>query len=164
MNKLAQLNEFKRREYQRETDKPTIDRSKKVPYCRYRGITKNGTVYFDVRSASGNGYYTVKFRLVDLPDVIDDPDLTPQEKVRLALDGDINVYCSCPAYRYWGFEYINTQLGSNEGDPQERFPHVRNPKLTGILCKHIYKAFSVLPMNWTSIASDIQKGKFLEVR
>ena len=158
------MNEFKRREFQRETDKPTVDRSRKVPYCRYRGISEDGIIYFDVRSASGNGMYTVKIKLEDYTDVKDDETLTAQEKVRLCLDGDIKVFCSCPAYRYWGFEYINTQLDSNEGDPQERFPIIRNPHLTGILCKHIYKVLQVLPMNWTTIASDIQRGKFLEVR
>lgn len=160
----GQINEFKRREFQRETDKSTIERSKKVPYCRYIGITQDGIIYFNVRSSTGRGYYTVKFKLVDYDEVKNDETLTPQEKIRLCLDGDIKVYCSCPAYRYWGYEYINTQLDSNEGDPQERYPRVRNPHLTGVLCKHIYKAFSILPMMWNSIASDISHGKFLEVR
>lgn len=161
---ISNLQEFRRREFQRETDKPTADRARKVPYCRYKGITRDGIVYYDVRSASGHGSYVVKIKLEDFLEAMSEEDLTPQEVIRLAIDGDIKVHCSCPAYRYWGFEYINTQLDSNEGDPQERFPIIRNPHLTGILCKHIYKVLQTLPMNWNTIASDVANERYLEVR
>lgn len=158
---MIRVDEFKRKEFTSETDPATVERSKKLSTCRYRGITQDYTVHFDVRSSSGSGHYDVAIQMVEYADIANDEDLTVQEKVRLALQGDLKVYCSCPAYRYWGFEYINSQLGSNAGDDQKRFPHIRNPKLEGILCKHAYRAMTVFPMIWNTIASDISRGRWL---
>lgn len=155
------VDEFKRTDFKNETDAATVSRSKKIPSIHYRGVTDDYTVHFDARSASGNGKYDVAVQLVEYPDIAEDGDLSTSEKVRLAISGDLKVSCTCPAYRYWGYEYINSQLGSNAGEDQERFPYVRNPKLEGILCKHIYKTLDVLPMNWNSISADIDRDRFL---
>lgn len=158
---MIKLDEFKRKDFTTETDPATVARSKQLSTARYRGITQDYTVHFDVRSASGSGTYDVAIQLAEYADIADDEGLTVQEKVRLAIQGDLKVKCNCPAYRYWGYEYINSQLGSNAGEDQKRFPHIRNPKLTGILCKHAYRSMMVLPMVWNSIASDIQRGRWM---
>lgn len=156
----GRLDEFRRNEFTTETDPATKERARKLS-VHYRGVTPDYTVYFTARSSTGHGSYDVAIQMVDYPEIADEEDLTVQEKVRLAIQGDLKVKCTCPAYRYWGFEYINTQLGSNAGEDQERYPHIRNPRLVGILCKHAYQAMTIFPMVWNSIASDIKNGRWL---
>lgn len=155
------IEEISRRDFTSETDPGTKERARGVHSVRYIGVSPDYTVYFNARSASGNGSYIVKIQLAEYKDIADDEDMTVQEKVRLALAGDLKVSCTCPAFRYWGFEYINSQLGTHAGEDQDRYPHIRNPKLTGVLCKHAFKAMQNLPMVWNSIASDIQRGKWM---
>jgi hypothetical protein len=51
------------------------------------------------------------------------------------IETDIRVGCNCPAYKYF-YSYIITQLES-EMDPEERYPHIKNPNLEGSFCKHL---------------------------
>lgn len=52
-------------------------------------------------------------------------------------DGDVTVTCNCPAFLYWGYKYIATQLGYLYGIPKEnRRPKRNNVGLRGTVCKH----------------------------
>ena len=83
--------------------------------------------------------------------------------LRKALMGDIEVWCNCPDFNYGGFYYIlsrkrpNTaalapeevkQLsGTSDFSPSRvRFspPRIRNPQMTGALCKHLYSVLDVI--------------------
>jgi hypothetical protein len=57
------------------------------------------------------------------------------------LSFDARIHCDCPAYLYWGYAYINTQLDTQLVN-EDRFPGVRNPGLDGIICKHISSILS----------------------
>lgn len=48
------------------------------------------------------------------------------------------VKCSCPAFKYWGFEYILTRMNSVYGEGEKRFPIERNPNKEGVFCKHLW--------------------------
>jgi hypothetical protein len=73
-------------------------------------------------------------------------DMTPKEGSgktqflpnRSATDTDMNVFCHCPAYHYWGSEYIATQLDYIlSGHSENRFPKIRDPQLNNLVCKHV---------------------------
>lgn len=157
------IDELTRKELTKEVDKQTKDRSDDIGNVTYLGITEDFTLKFRIRSVTSDPptSYEVKVKLLDMPDVWDDEDLTMREKVRLAISGDIQINCTCPAYKYFGYEYILTQLGADAGKGERRFPKVRNPKLQGIMCKHCYATMTMFPMYWTKIARDLEDGRFL---
>ena len=157
------IDELTRKDLVKDVDKWTKDKSRLVRRASYLGITEDYTVFFRVPSVTANPptYYTVKINLVDYPEIEEDEDMTVKEKVRLALAGDLKMSCTCPAYLYFGYKYILTQLDTNYDRGENRFPKIKNPKLQGVMCKHCYSAISVFPMNWNSIARDIERGNFL---
>lgn len=157
------IDELTRKDLIADVDKWTKDKARLVRKAVYLGITEDYTVFFRVPSVTArpSTNYTVKISLVDYPDIAEDKDLSVQEKVRLAIAGDLKISCTCPAYLYFGYKYILTQLDSNESDAEHRFPKIRNPKLNGVMCKHCYIAMQAFPLNWSSIAKDIEDNKFL---
>ena len=157
------IDELTRKDLIAGVDKWTKDKARLVRKAVYLGITEDYTVFFRVPSVTArpSTNYTVKISLVDYPDIAEDKDLSVQEKVRLAIAGDLKISCTCPAYLYFGYKYILTQLDSNESDAEHRFPKIRNPKLNGVMCKHCYIAMQAFPLNWSSIAKDIEDNNFL---
>ena len=149
---------------------PTINRRKRaIPYGQLEKVTlsraKVPTLLFRVRSASqaGTSYETV-IQLLEYPAIRNDASLSLQEKVRLALVGDVTVNCSCPAQLWWGFEYQLRQMGAGtdtvthqhpQRDP-DRFPHIRNPSLKGTTCKHLQLVLSLAPANLTTIVKKLR--------
>ena len=136
------------------------DRSKKLPsgtkYVKFD--KKSGVLSFKTESQThpGTGLdWKQRIKLLDLSVALDipDPKLKMLDRVRLACYGDLQVECSCPSFKYWGFRYIMTQLDSVLGKKEKRMPKVRNPKLDGTVCKHLDSALAVLPF----ISSDIVK-------
>lgn len=160
---MLRLDELTRKDIVLDVDTWTKDKAKKVRGVTYLGITEDYTVFFRVNSVTANPptTYLVKIKLVDYEEIAEDENLTVREKVRLAIAGDLQISCTCPAYLYWGYKYILTQIDTNESDPEHRFPKIRNPKLQGVVCKHCYVALQAFPFNWTSIARDVSQGKFL---
>lgn len=159
---ISRLDEFNRNDIIRGTDKKNIERSKRVPSVSYIGITEDYTVLEKARSATTPGVtYDIRIRLLDYPEIAAEEDLSVRDKVRLAIAGNLQVSCSCPAFKWWGYEYISTQLGIKDGEPQAIYPHIRNPKLEGVVCKHLYKALQVFPLHYMMIVSDISKGRFI---
>lgn len=157
------LDELTRRDLMSDVDNWTKDKAKKVRKAVYLGITEDYTAFFRVPSvtAAPPTTYVVKIKLTEYPDIADDESMSVQDKVRLAISGDLKVSCTCPAYLYFGYKYILTQLDSNEADAEHRFPKIKNPRLQGVMCKHCYTALSAFPFNWSRIASDIERGNFL---
>lgn len=161
--KDERLLEVSRKELMSDVDTWTKNKSRLVRSARYLGITEDYTVFFRVPSVTANPStnYVVKVSLVDYHEIAEDETLTVKEKVRLAIAGDLKISCTCPAYLYFGYKYILTQLDTNEADDEHRFPRIRNPKLQGVMCKHCYIALKAFPFNWTSIARDIEQNRFL---
>lgn len=58
---------------------------------------------------------------------------------RGALDtDDLDLYCDCPAFLYWGYKYLATQLDYVDKDNKETRPaKKRNPTDRGSVCKHL---------------------------
>lgn len=56
---------------------------------------------------------------------------------------DIKVFCGCPAYIFYGFQYIDYQLDFGL-TPENRPPDIRNPGQEGTVCKHLISALEYL--------------------
>lgn len=162
----GRLYEYTRKDLIADVDKTTKHRSSSVRSARYLGITEDYTAFFRVPSVTADPptNYTVKIKMSEYPDIAEEKDLDVKEKVRLAIAGDLQISCTCPAFLYFGYKYILTQIDSNESDDENRFPKIRNPKLTGVMCKHCYAAMKAFPMNWSAIAKDISNENFLRGR
>jgi hypothetical protein len=55
---------------------------------------------------------------------------------------DVQVHCDCPAFLWWGSWYNLEQRDTSlfpEGIP---FPHVRDPALNNVICKHLAAVFA----------------------
>jgi len=88
-------------------------------------------------------------------------DLTVKHWENFLLECGVFVH-NCPSFIYWGYEYINTQLGSDnievpdyEGKKggEKRYPKVRNPKLRGVICKHLTAVLLTLERSIPEVAS-----------
>lgn len=59
---------------------------------------------------------------------------------------DVSVFCTCPAFLYWGSRYWATTddyLISGQ-DPEYRFPWIRDPEHNHPICKHLYRVVSYI--------------------
>jgi len=55
---------------------------------------------------------------------------------------DIKVHCNCPAFLWWGSWYNLDQRDTSlfpEGVP---YPHINDPSLNNVICKHLAAVFS----------------------
>lgn len=134
-----------------------------VIYAYYRGVSSRGIIHFRTNSATTPGlYWRQRLELLDLHEAFQlqsrDRRMTNVDVVNLAVSGDIKFHCNCPAFKYYGFQYIATELDSAIV-PELRPPTLRNPNLEGTVCKHLYSILQKLPMHITVIARDmVSKG------
>ena len=156
------LDELTRKDLLRDVDRVTQRRSSDLPgRARYKGIHTDYTLEMEVPSSDNKGSYTVSIQMVEYPELAPLEDLMVDEKVRLAMDGDLRISCTCPAFQFWGFAYITTQLSAKKGEDEDIFPEIRNPRLVGVMCKHCYKAVKSFGSNWLAITRDIEKDRYL---
>jgi len=66
----------------------------------------------------------------------------------------IQLSCDCPAFLYWGSDYILSlsKYNAKYGDKETRPPKIRNPKQYGAYCKHIAAVMRVLPFYKVTLA------------
>ena len=151
---------FSYKDLTKGVDKRTKAKSKGlVRGTRYDSIRDDGAVVFRTPSAhysKNRKYYEQTILPVELEDVKNMSGMSLNDKTNLALSGDLKVSCSCKAFQYWGYEYILTQLDANyyDRDSGHIFPKVRNPKLEGTICKHLYIALSALGNVTYQVAKD----------
>lgn len=161
---MSRIDELTRNDILKDVESKVKKRAKVLHIPRYLGVTRDYVVHMEVDSSTGNGSYVVRIKLDEYPSIESDATLTTEEKVRLSLAGDIKLHCTCPAFRYWGYEYITTQLDANSHTNQYLYPSVRNPNLEGTLCKHCYRAVRSFGSYWKLIAKDIDNMNFIEER
>jgi hypothetical protein len=84
------------------------------------------------------------------------------DKVGYAVNkGDLLVTCSCEAFGFWGYAFIDTKLKINHPAGKElRPPKIRNPQRRGIVCKHLDLVLRILPFNISSIVKDLKEEGF----
>jgi hypothetical protein len=75
---------------------------------------------------------------------------------------------NCPAFLYWGYEFIVSEYDARyEGEGGEdwegkrtkegRPPVIRNPKLDGIVCKHLVNVLTILTFTVSKVAARMKE-------
>lgn len=146
-------------------DKGRLGRSKQLKGSFYQGVLKTkGWIKFTTPSQYTNGKtYWQYIKLQDMKDLDAVKEFSKKDIMRLMLQGDISLYCSCPDFLYRGFKYIghNTGYGIYR---ETRFPKIRNPNLEGTVCKHLGSVLQVYMMNWSKIYKDYTKTYYFRDR
>ncbi len=138
-----------------------MKRATQIP--KYKGVDKDNIVEWEIESFTKPGIvYQQYIKLMTMEDILKNRDgsKNPIDLVRQALQGDIEVHCTDPSWKYWGFQYIGT-ANDYALHAEPRFPHIRNPHLKGSICKHLDAILLVLPFWSSRITSDMKKqGRF----
>lgn len=151
-------------------DPERLKRSKNL-IAKYTGIDDDLNITFQVTAedpednkAKGRPTsYATKVNLKDLVTVIKasrEEDVIPNDKdlVMAAIQGDVDVYCECPAAKYWGQQYNGTK-GDYSLDKNDIPPTVRIP--TQPICKHTVLTLTVLPFWYNTIVRDLRNKGIL---
>jgi len=114
---------------------------------------RNNEIIFKTRSATDPRLiYTERIQLTDLSI----EKILAAKKFRdiedMIKNGDIKVYCSCPAFLFWGYKYMAWKGGYGL-EKETRSPRIRNPYEKGYLCKHLYAICQIFPLLARPIAS-----------
>lgn len=135
-------------------------RKARLTGIRAIGFEPHNTLNFNVNSSE---YDKNRIRYVDSvlfndwEQIGTDQELSHIERARMLLwIGDIKLHCTCPAFLYWGFQYMLTVLDAAIY-PEQRFPDQRNPKERGIVCKHMARVLEVLPFHSGDIARELRR-------
>lgn len=74
---------------------------------------------------------------------------------------DCRVWCSCPAWQYWGSAYTSTALDYNLEGEEKRFPKIRDPNLINTVCKHVLtvREKTLRTMSTTKMKNRYEKKK-----
>ena len=67
----------------------------------------------------------------------------PKAKNPSVKDTDVLVWCTCPAFHYWGSHFWATRNDflMHDKSPETRFPKIRDPLGERALCKHLIKVY-----------------------
>jgi len=130
---------------------------------------------FEVHSSDKNIWYQDVVKFKNLPQMIAkhaknkmlwNKDKTGVDMRFLAQevieDVDIELFCSCPAFQYWGPAFILTRRSAKYTAPEKRPPNVRNPHQYGAMCKHMQLVFDVLPFYAGTMSKQI-KFYYMEI-
>lgn len=135
---------------------PFRDWAPLVPYVKYEGYRGNTMKFFVPNKYNGWETY---IRFDEFWEQVNDEAVNPNEAARLLLWGaNVRVHCNCPAYVFWGFQYIMTQLDASIYS-EDRFPRIRNPELKGVVCKHLIRTLKVLPFHLGDLAAAIKEQR-----
>ena len=137
-------------------DLPHRDYAPLIPFVKYVGSKQNTLKFFCPNRYNGWNSY-IQFEQWD--DVKNDASLSAVEAARLLLwSSNIRVHCPCPSFKFWGYQYVLTQLEAAIV-PETRYPHIRNPRLKGTCCKHLRRVLKVLPFHLGNIANAIKQQR-----
>lgn len=157
--KYQKIDEATRLEILKAADSARKARAKKLT-TKYMGVTqKNGWIQFQTYSQYTPGLkYIQTIKLKEAKDMKHFKEFKERDIVRLFLNGDLQVKCSCPDFKF-RFSYLTYQLGYGL-TKENRFPKIVNPNLKGSVCKHLLCVLTVLNNNWLSIQKDMVKTKW----
>lgn len=137
-------------------DLPHKDYAPLIPKVNYQETRGNTMKFFVPNTYNGWPCY-IQFKQWDAE--VADTSINPVEAARLLLwSGDLSLHCKCPSFLFYGYEYILTQLGAAIF-PETRFPHIRNPQLKGVACKHLRRTLKVLPFHLGVMAAEIKRQR-----
>lgn len=104
----------------------------------------NGAILTFVVKASGDSVadqYQVRIRATEWESQTTNARANPRTAVINAFKGPVQIDCNCPRHQYW-YRYL-AGVGKYAITPpaEKDFPKVRNPDLTGTVCKHTVAVF-----------------------
>lgn len=139
-------------------DLPHQDYAPLVKYVKYVE-TRQNTMKFLVPSPTRINRWNFYVQFVEWNAQVRDTSVSAPEAAQLLYwAGNIRVHCGCPSFLFWGYEYILTQLDAAMR-PETRFPHIRNPQLKGILCKHGRRVIKTLGFHLGDMATAIKQQR-----
>lgn len=104
---------------------------------------EDNKVIYTVDSSEHDKQYYVTIQLLGLTG-------NKLKSLKAAMNGDVRVHCTCPAFLYMGYKYITwkAQVGINKED---RSPDITNPEKKGMVCKHILVALEQMKGDYKAI-------------
>jgi hypothetical protein len=139
-------------------DLPHRDYAPLIKFVRYVGTDDNIMKFF-VPSPTKINVWNTYIQFMEWDAQVRDTNIDNNEAARLLLwAGNIRVHCPCPSFKFWGYQYILTQLDASI-EAEVRFPHIRNPQLKGIVCKHLRRTIKVLPFHLGDMATEIKNQR-----
>lgn len=104
---------------------------------------RTGNVFKFITNAgkgSKSKHHLVTVELLNYPTLVQGRTKKPNPfEVKEAItDGKINFDCDCGRHQYW-YRYIATVGKYNYGIHESRYPSTRNPRGTGVACKHVLR-------------------------
>ena len=84
----------------------------------------------------------VHIELLNYSAAISSPAKT-SELVKMMTTGPLKLDCDCGRHTFW-YRFIATSGNFNAGRPENGFPKIRNPNLTGVACKHVLRVMQQL--------------------
>lgn len=144
-------------------DLPHRDYAPLVRYVKYVATEDNIMKFYvpsptpeKYQNFSGLNLWTCYIQFIEWNQLVSDTTVNAVEAARLALWGaNLRVHCPCPSYKFYGYQYIDTQLGIAMF-PETRFPNIRNPELKGIMCKHLRRVTKTLSFHLGDMAKEIK--------
>jgi hypothetical protein len=155
---------------------------------RVKAVAGNGGVrlnnwrkdlwHFKINSGTkDNVRYDAYIKFLNLPQVLADKisdknlwktDMSGIDLRKIAIEvlygTDIELFCSCPAFLYWGPAYILTRRHAKYSKPENRPPKERNPREHGAVCKHVQLLLDIFPMYTPTMAKHLNRFFRVELK
>lgn len=103
---------------------------------------------YTVNSSKKDKQYLVKIQLLDLSN-------NKLSSLKSALDGNLKISCTCPAFLYQGYKYISYKKRVGI-DKETRAPNIKNPNQIGLACKHILVALEQIKSDYSLIYNNLK--------
>ena len=105
---------------------------------------KSGVIHFQTNAGpdSDKTRHHVYVELLDYPAAVASG-AHSKDIAKVLLKGKVKVECDCGRWRYW-FRYIATIGHYNLINRETGYPKIRNPKLSGVACKHILRVCQII--------------------
>lgn len=153
------------KELSKNLDPARLNKAKKST-AKYMGLDDDNNIVFVVtaenpdenKSKGKPTSYITRVKMNELDWVVDVNEkegrrITDRDIVRLAIGGDLQVSCTCPAAKYWGQQYRGTKekysLDKNTIKPTRNIP-------LQVVCKHTLATLIALPFWNNSIVRDLR--------
>lgn len=142
-----------------KADKDDKHRAKDIAAAtlyKFQGNILTFRVTASGESEGAPSHYQVKIRLDGWKSAANMEGQQYINKVKYAVHGNVSIDCNCGRYLYW-YRYLAT-IGDFAISPENVFPKIRNPKLSGCACKHILRTLTSLssPVVQQRIAREMQ--------
>lgn len=116
----------------------------------YQAVTEAGAqgtsllVHFMTNAGPNSefSHHNVNVQFLDFGAVVASP-AHVDKVVKHLTGGRLKIECNCPRFKYF-FRYVCTQAEIVAGRPENGFPKIRNPGVTGVACKHILRVMQTV--------------------